>query len=388
MDKNYFRNVIILTALVYVTMFVGSLIPLSFGFMNPFKKGLADYEYTDLIFSKFKSEINFDDRIVIVNVGKPDRSKIAEALEIIHSFEPSAIGVDIVFEGLKDSVADTKLSRVIGAISNLILADELKPDMYDEFPTQCHPIFCDDSNTAYINFVAKPNYSIRYFSPHEVVGENRVDGFAVAIIRKADKKAYSNLIKRQNQVEQIHYRGIADSYVHIEMTDLDTTEEYKSILRDKIVLLGYSGTDEWAMSSKDKFFTPMNKNVALKALPDMFGVAIHANIISMMLDDEYINEMPLGESRIFCLIIVVGMLFILRKMYYKINPGYWKSIRFVQLFAFFILFVISTIMFYFFHYKMNLTTALIGIVLSWDVLKIYEGVYIKKQKLFQPKREI
>ena len=329
---------------------------------------------------------DFDERIVIVNVGKPNRASIADALIIINNAKPKAIGVDVIFESLKDSVSDAKLARIIRSIPNLVLADELEPEKYDKFPSQCHPIFCDINNTAFVNFIAKPDHSIRYFSPTELVGDERVDGFASAIVRMAMKDSYSSLVKRKNEVERIHYRGSADSYVHIQLSDLKKNKEFNSILKDKIVLLGYSGNDEWTMSARDKFFTPMNQKVALKALPDMFGVAIHANIISMILDGEYITESPLWLSRVFSLLTLFVVVFILRKMYYRINPGYWKTIRFVQLFVFFILFVISTVLFYFFHYKINLTTALIGVVLSWDIIKIYEGVYIKKQKLFQPKK--
>jgi CHASE2 domain-containing sensor protein len=38
----------------------------------------------------------------------------------------------------------------------------------------------------------------------------------------------------------------------------------------------------------DIFFTPLNKKIIGRSLPDMYGVVVHANIIKMILDKEFI----------------------------------------------------------------------------------------------------
>ena len=62
MNRKNLKHVIIITALVHAAIFVGSMIPLSFGFLNPFKKGVSDYDSTDLIYCKFK------DQVILMNV--------------------------------------------------------------------------------------------------------------------------------------------------------------------------------------------------------------------------------------------------------------------------------------------------------------------------------
>ena len=65
-----------------------------------------------------------------------------------------------------------------------------------------------------------------------------------------------------------------------------------SFIKDKIVLLGFMGINLNDKTFEDIFFTPLNERYAGKSFPDMYGVVIQANIISMILNKKYINTMP------------------------------------------------------------------------------------------------
>ena len=61
------------------------------------------------------------------------------------------------------------------------------------------------------------------------------------------------------------------------------------MVEGKIVLFGYLGDRLGAPQWEDKFFTPLNESIAGRANPDMYGPVIHANIASMVLNDDYID---------------------------------------------------------------------------------------------------
>ncbi|RZK50997.1 MAG: CHASE2 domain-containing protein [Pedobacter sp.] len=72
--------------------------------------------------------------------------------------------------------------------------------------------------------------------------------------------------------------------------DLIAGKAVPSVFANKIVLLGYVAIG--VNDVEDKHFTPMNEKYTGRALPDMNGVFIHANIISMVQDHDYIHRMP------------------------------------------------------------------------------------------------
>jgi len=61
----------------------------------------------------------------------------------------------------------------------------------------------------------------------------------------------------------------------------------------------YFGDQSWS----DKYFTPLNKKVAGRANPDMFGVVVHANIIAMILNEDYVDELA-GWQQIAIAILI------------------------------------------------------------------------------------
>lgn len=361
-------------------MYVSSLIPISLGSLNPFKQSQLDYDYTDLIYCRFKGQNNFDDRILLVNVKKPDRTQIAEAIDSLRNYGAAVIGIDVIFEGQKTPEGDSLLSSIIANTPNLVLSDILNTELDSFLPHSCDTLFCNQQNVAYVNYVAKPNMSIRYLSPIEELNGTKVDAFSSAILRRYAPQKYDSLAGRKNTVEQINYRGGTDSYAQLTIDEVISNPAVSKTVKDKIVLMGYLGQDEWEMSTRDKFFTPLNEELALRSLPDMFGLVIHANVISMMLDNCYINPSSKMETWLISIILIFLMVYLFRYFFLTFNPGYFKAARLVQLTVFFALFLLATLLFYRFHYRLNLSFVLVGVVLSWDIVKIYQHVFIKKQK--------
>ncbi len=73
--------------------------------------------------------------------------------------------------------------------------------------------------------------------------------------------------------------------------------------KDKIVIMGYLGNYFGDPAWEDKYFTPLNKKVAGRANPDMFGVIVHANIVAMILNDDYVGTISSWQQIVFAIII-------------------------------------------------------------------------------------
>ena len=288
-------HAVIVTLLIWGVIFLLNFIRLNLHFFDPFNNGLKNYEITDIVTSRFrdKDKINLDLNIVLVNTGKPDRLELAKLIDRINQFSPKVIGVDILLNGKKDQKIDSLLAEKIKESPNIVLADQLQNfnDSLKVFdaPVGCDTTFSKYAQTGFVNFVSKDNFTIRLFNTkvNTVKGEHLA--FPVKITELAEPNALKKLWRRNKKSERIHYLGDKNSFVKFEAKQLlDTTQNPGASIKDKIVLVGYLGNNEWNKPMKDRFFTPLNEQYAGRSLPDMFGLVIHANIISMIINDNYI----------------------------------------------------------------------------------------------------
>jgi CHASE2 domain-containing sensor protein len=129
----------------------------------------------------------------------------------------------------------------------------------------------------------------------------------------------------------------------------------------------------------------MNSNLATKSIPDMYGVTIHANITHMILEQSFINKLSKTKTALINFLLIFLLVTIFNKIYNKINAGYFKIIKVIQLLIFITLFLIVSGVMYSFNLKLELGVGIIGAVLSWDAVKWYNYLYIKKQPFFKDK---
>ena len=117
----------LITLIVFILIWLFSTVRPNLHFLNPFSYGLKDYEITDIVYSRMRDEqIKMEDRIVIVNTGRPDRVQIAQMLQRIHAAQPKAIGIDVLFSTRKEPAGDSLLLAGIIQSENLVLASELE----------------------------------------------------------------------------------------------------------------------------------------------------------------------------------------------------------------------------------------------------------------------
>ncbi|HYF04250.1 MAG TPA: CHASE2 domain-containing protein, partial [Patescibacteria group bacterium] len=142
-------------------------------------------------------------------------------------------------------------------------------------------------------------------------------------------------------------------------------------LKGKIVLMGFLGENFEKPSLEDVFFTPLNERYAGKSYPDMHGVVIHANAVSMALRGDYIEQMPdwlMWLSAIaICFINVAGLSYIFKNY----NTWFGGETMIFQLLEMVALMFCVVVVFANFRYKLDFTLAMFCVALSSTVLDIY-----------------
>lgn len=216
--------------------------------------------------------------------------------------------------------------------------------------------------------------TVRSFVPSFVVNDTLVPNFTAKIISLYDSSAYRDLMKRQNHLESIKWKGDYRKFFHLDYNQVLEEQFDPSIIKDKIVLFCYIGEYVGDKDSYiDKFFTPMNERPAGRTYPDMYGIVVHANVISMILNRDYIYEVPDWLEMILSVLIV----------YFNVALFLWVAHRFkylydlitkpFQILELIVLLFISVLLLLNFQIKVNLTIALIAIAFSGDLTELYYG---------------
>lgn len=309
-----------------------------FSAFDPISKALQEFELTDYVFSSLRADPVPDSRIVLVNIA-PDRRLMAQQIQIISQYNPNVIGIDSFFncEGglynpddcpqLLDTLGNLLLSNAIQEAGNVVLVSRLlqtdslvDAKVYDVFDSMEYsdPIFSDHAQNAFANLVSGATYQedvkiCKSFVPKVMVNGKEELAFAVRLMMNYDSVKAKRFLARNNYEEIINYSGnfdIQDIKIKSLRKAADSTSAFRSIafaidwndilehnfdssmFKNSIVMMGFLGNYFGDPSWSDRWFTPLNTKVAGRANPDMFGLVIHANIVAMILDEDYVNQIP------------------------------------------------------------------------------------------------
>lgn len=369
------------TLSVFLVIGIVLIIPLNLHFLDPIKLALTDIDFNDLSYASLKSHRSNspDKKIVIVNIGNASRTEIATILQKVNAGGASTIGLDVFFESPKDHVADSALAATITHLPKVVLCNNID---FEVDPPLLHPNYftAPASITGFDNLPGEKPGVIRYFLPFAGVKDSVVNSFAAAVVQTADAEKFNKLKNRSNTLEFINYRREADQYLLINYTDLlNNKVSLADAFNNKIVLIGL--VDSNMNNIEDKYFTPLNEKFVGKSIPDMNGVVIHANIISMILEGDYVKRSP-GWLNLFLAIFFTWIFmgyFI--KNYIAHSNWFHLKLKIIQL-------LLSAVFIYMgilarrVNIEIDFSITLLGILLSVDVLYFYEAFVIWANKKF------
>jgi CHASE2 domain-containing sensor protein len=395
----YERDTIFATAWVFIFIFGLSAIPWNFGsFFNPIKLGLKDFDYNDMSYSDLGKGLlsdntneKRDSRITIVNIGNADREMLSMIIDKVASYNPKVMALDALFDVAMDPVKDSMLNETFKRNKNLIVANKLELSGKDgDTITTSGDYFKTASTYAYANFFNDPLSTTRDFQPVlENYDGKKFEAFAVAIAKAYNPEKYKKIAAKVGKNVLINYSRTTKQYQPVEIDNLMKDATDSSIYKGKIVLFGYlnwldpSAPELYNPSDiLDKKFTPMNPRYAGKTNPDMNGIVVHANIISMILDDNYVKKVPSWVNLLIA--VAVCWLFMSFFIHYYLESHIWFHLvaKIAQVTALLLFTYLGIFLYDQYKLKVDMKMSLIVIIMAVDVIYFYEAWAVWMHKKF------
>lgn len=413
MKKSFWLDAVIATSFTFILMW--GLVKITqlrlFDAFDSIGQALGDVELTDYVFQNLRDDPLPDTSIVVVNIGYLTRRELAQQIAIISQFEPKVIGIDAFFHcgtrprdtlncpALKDTLGNAFLGQVIKDAGNVVLVTKLMQskqlqstdleDVYDSLVLS-DPIYRDsaaargfaslETGAAFQDDVK----TCRSFNPSMMVNGNRELAFSVQMAMMYDSNKTKEFLRRGNFSEVINYRGnIVDvfgqtnypqMYYTLDVSDVFQGNFLPGMIKDKIVIFGFLGSKLGDPTWSDKFYTPLNKKMAGKANPDMFGVVVHANIVSMIMNRDYVNKMDKWQEISMAIIICLLNVALFSLIHVRLPDWYDGITKLLQILELLLFTVLMVMIFSWYNFKFEITLTLAAIALVGDAYEIYIGV--------------
>ena len=385
-------------------------------------QALRDFELTDYAFSNLRPDISVDERIVLVNIGNLSRREVAQQILMISQYKPRVIAFDGFFNcegGLRDSIncpqlldtlGNLMLSSAIQGTPNFVLATKLlQTDSLAQFDSNeadsleySDPMFNDYATHGFVTLPTDATYQedvkqCRSVYPRRIINGKEELAFSVRIAMQYDSVKAKKFLARGKEEELVNFKrnfevrqlrlnslkndetastNFGTQYYVVDVDDMLQGNVLPELFKDNIILMGFLGDYIGDSSWDDKFFTPLNKVVGGRANPDMFGLVVHANIVSMILEEDYINT--IGEWMRYLIAFFVCLLTVALFIWIDRNLPVWFDALSVTIQLVELLIISSFIIFAFasWNLKLDLTiaigvSALVGP--CYDIFKSFQN---------------
>lgn len=262
-------------------------------FSSPDKR---DFQLPDL-FSQIADNRpvrSFDDRIIIVNIGRNGREEIGEALSLLSLCGPKVVGVDINFAEPSDY--DSSLIDGIMSLPEVVFPLGLSPKKTGGYyQIEDKPFFYDEIEGIKYGIVKLPASSekgtVREYAVEFPTENGNIPSFVTALAEIMDPNAVEELKARQQETGITSYHSR-----EYKILNLEDIEENAEAFADKIVLIG-------AMEDAgDMHATPIQSHVA--------GVMLHAHALSTVLDHIWFEKVPKSYDYILAVGLCLAIMLI------------------------------------------------------------------------------
>jgi CHASE2 domain-containing sensor protein len=367
--------------LVFAVMLLFPVI-YSFDLLKSFQEALTDFNITDSVYSSLKEDKASlhasDDRIVIVDTDGISKQGVARLLNQINKQEPRVIGVDKIFQRSEKKIRDYFLANTLEDIDNIVLSGELmiasEKDSTNDWIQNSDSIFLEHAVMGYNNLLIDQDRrisTVREFYPKYKIDSTWINSFAVQVAQIYAIKKIEKIEKRNRKKEIIYYRGNFANFHYEDGINILSGEVEIDYFKDKIVLLGDVGRFRGYRLIEDLYYTPLNERYSGRTFPDMTGLEIQANIISRIIDGEYVDEMPnwvaLLIAVVLCYINIVLFSLI------SIKNKKWFEVGTMLIFLAESLVIIGLTIWAYstYQYQLRLNIALIAIAISVFAYQFY-----------------
>ena len=276
--KAFIRHIII-TVLAFVLVATFALIAYNIPFMGPIAEAIKEFEMTD-VYCQILQDTNGDDEEVSDDITIVDMSELytrrdlAKALQDIESQQPKVIGVDVVFEGLKeDSIGDEMIAEVALSNDNIVFSYKLLDYVNDSVghATTVHSFFAVEEGAVNEGFTNMPRNLYGGIKRKLSLGE-RAEGKTVPSFITTTAAMYHDKKTDAVTQSQVNINFFPRRYRVVQPDSITLHPEW---IKGKLVLFG-AMKDEY-----DMHYTPLGK---------MAGVELLAYSIETLLQKSEIKE--------------------------------------------------------------------------------------------------
>lgn len=257
-----FRHFII-TMLAFVLVITFALIAFSLPFMSPVAEAIKEFDMTDVYYQILQDTDDGEevsDVVTIVDMSELySRRELAKVLQDIEVQHPKVVGVDVVFEGLKeDSIGDEMIAEVVLSNDNIVLSYKLLDYVNDSIghKTTVHSFFVDEDGAVKEGFV---NMSRNLYGG--IKRKLSLSGRAEGKIVPSFITMVSNLYAGK-EVDKVEESDLNINFIprHYRVVNTDSIALHPEYIKNKLVLFG-AMKDEY-----DMHYTPLGKMAGVELL--------------------------------------------------------------------------------------------------------------------------
>ena len=175
----------------------------------------------------------------------------------------------------------------------------------------------------------------------------------------------------RNEYEIINYRSDWKKFTFLEGIRVLEEGITKKVIEGKIVLLGEVGAFREYELLDQLYFTPLNERIAGRTFPDMSGVEVQANIVSMIKTGNYYSRMPEWMGLVIAFILCYANMLLFSYICYKNKTWFEISSLLVFVVESLVLLAVTVAVFESMRYQSTLTAALFIVAISIFAYQIY-----------------
>lgn len=374
------------TLFIYGVLVLFYLVPNSFQIIRPISTALGDFELTDILFSQLRDENpTADTNVVIVDIDPANRMQVAGILDWVSKGKPAGMGLMGDFSEAMDDEGDLALKEVLRNTPNVVYSartvvrNKETGGSVVKTPHLKFSPFLKIKTTGLTPEDKKLQQTTREFRLYEKTRDNGYNSMALELAQKLAPEEVKVLKARNKETELINFSRKQMNYM-----SLDAPQAIEAIMANtdptllfvnKIVLLGPCIRENEDPMEYDKYFTPMNSKYAGKARPDMYEAEIQANIISMILEENYINRPPMWINLVLGLLIVLVNVAIFHYINLRFSSLYDVVTKAIQLVISILMLYAQVIIFHNYSLKIDLSIGVAALLLGGDALEIYLGIF-------------
>ncbi|MFM9945604.1 MAG: CHASE2 domain-containing protein [Bacteroidia bacterium] len=383
--KLLIRDAFLSTAFVFACIGIFASNPFNFHLFNIIGDSFKDIEITDIIYSgknpkNSEIEAKISNKIVLINAADRSRGEIAALINKINLEKPAVLGVDFLFEGPKNFMDDSLLKVALNNTPKLVIASKFKNGSDHHSPEKQKDKYFStwpglgNHTEGFANLmVPSMDQTVRYFRTKDTIDKKTIHPFALEVVKQFDAKKAEAFAKRNKPFELINYEGNLNALYHYNGNDIESDNFPKGFLKNKIVLLGFFGSDcNGSPVLDDYFYTPLSEKMTGRRPPDAYGIVIQANIVNMILKQDYVSKTPAWLDWVFGFFICFLHNFIFIRHYVHKHLWYHFYAKMIQLVTSIILIFVCIYLFKQFHIKLSASPIIVPILLTVDLLYFYD----------------